>query len=283
MRTVYPIALIVAGLLLCALPQAALAQSEPGPKAEEAPGSQAEDSDGPDQAGPKETYESLTQQAAKAYKAKKYEESLGLFEKAYAAKPVPNLLYNMGRIHEKLGHFEAAIDHYERFATKPGVENRARKDALDRLETLRQVVQLRQEGEDIDKEQVEEKHSDRALAAPDQPTTVTERDYTLAYLTLGTALVADGASGVFALQARTANEDFATADSLDGRRDAASRGQTASIVADSMLGLGVVMTGLGVYFLVSPPEHEVSRQQAAVRIGPQLGASSAGMRLRVDW
>lgn len=232
-------------------------------------------------------YKALTQKAAKAYGAEQYEQSLELFNQAYAIKPVPNLLYNMGRIEEKRGNFDEAIGHYEKFVTEPGVDIKARKDALDRLNTLREVVALRKKGEEVDEEKVREQHDDRQLAASqkaDAPQqTRVERSYTPAWITTGVALAAYGGAGFFALQAQSANDDFESATTRQARRDAASSGETSSIVADSMLGLGVVMTGLSVYFFLSPSETEVPADQTAMQLAPQIGPEAAGMTFSVEF
>ncbi len=235
----------------------------------------------------KQSYERLTKEAVLAYRGKDYARALSLFEQAYQVKPVPNLLYNMGRIQEKRGKFKEAIAKYEKFVTEPGVDIKARQDALDRLKTLREVVSLRDKGQKVDEEKVKNEHADRELAAPKPLKTPAapqvERDYTAAWVTLGVAIASYGTSGFFALQARSAHSDFEDATTRAARRDAESWGQTASVVADSTLALGVVMTGLSVYFFVSPSEHEVPPQQTALRVGPQVEPHGAGVSLALDF
>lgn len=239
----------------------------------------------PDRASVNKRYKKLTREAAMAYRGKDYDRALELFDKAYQLKAVPNLLYNMGRIEEKRGNFDAAIAQYEKFVTEPDVDIKARKDALDRLETLREVVRLREKGQDVEKAEVDQKTSDRELADAQQagPSTRIERDYTAAWVSLGVALAAYGTSGFFALEARNAHSDFEDATSRAARRDAASWGETSSIVADSTLALGVVMTGMATYFFLSPSEHEVPVEQTALRVSPHLGAHSAGMSFSLDF
>ncbi len=238
-----------------------------------------------DQADIDRRYESLTKQAAKAYRNKDYDSALKLFEQAYAAKQVPNLLYNMGRIHEKRGDFDSAIEYYEKFVTKPGVDIKARRDALGRLKTLREVVALRQEGEDVDEEEIQEKHEDRELvdAVEPEPTPKVTANYVPAWVTLGAAVAAYGTSGYFALRARDANDDFESAQTRADRRDASSRGETASIVADSTLAAGVLLTGVSVYFFLSPPTDEAPVDGTAMHLSPQLSTDGAGVSLNVTF
>ncbi|MFP4599572.1 MAG: tetratricopeptide repeat protein [Persicimonas sp.] len=242
-----------------------------------------------DQADADGRYESLTKQAAKAYRSKDYDGALELFEQAYATKQVPNLLYNMGRIHEKRGNFDAAIEYYEKFVTKPGVNIKARRDALGRLKTLREVVALRQEGEDVDEEEIQEKHKDRelvdAMESEPQPERAPEvtANYVPAWITLGAAAAAYGTSGYFALRARDANADFESANNREDRREASSRGETASIVADSTLAAGVLLTGVSVYFFLSPPTDEAPADGTAMHLSPQFGTDGAGVSLNMSF
>ena len=47
-------------------------------------------------------------------------EALALYKEAYAARPDPALVYNIGRAHQALGDFPSALDHLEQFeATAP--------------------------------------------------------------------------------------------------------------------------------------------------------------------
>jgi tetratricopeptide (TPR) repeat protein len=232
-------------------------------------------------------YKALTQKAAKAYADEDYKRALTLFEQAYELKQVPNLRYNMGRIEEKRGRFNESIAHYETFVGLAGVDIKARKDALDRLSTLREVVALRDKGEAVDEAKVDAESEDRKLAAANRAqndkSARIERDYTLTYITLGLALASYGTSGYFALQARQANSDFDDATTRAARREAASSGQTSSIVADSMLGLGAVMTGLSIYFFLSPSETETRPDQTAMELSPQIGPDGAGMSFSVQF
>lgn len=50
-----------------------------------------------------------------ANRAKDYPAAQRAAESAYRLRPDPNLLYNLGRFHQKQGHKAEAIDHYERF------------------------------------------------------------------------------------------------------------------------------------------------------------------------
>jgi tetratricopeptide (TPR) repeat protein len=229
-----------------------------------------------------ESFKSLTQKGAEAYRAENYEDAVEFFERAYAVKAVPNLLYNIGRAHEKLGNFEEAIEYYEKFANEPDVDMKARRDAIDRADTLSKVVERRKAGEEVDEEEIEQQQSDQGLATTDDEVQY-EKDFTMAYIFAGAGVAALATGTVFAIQAGNAHDDFQTASTKSAMEDAASRGETASILADSMIGVGAVLAGVGTYFFLFPPRTEVAPQQAKMRFAPQFGAGQAGMSLSVDF
>ncbi len=63
------------------------------------------------------SFEACYHLALRLYKAEKIAEALPAFEAAYAFRPEPNLLINIGRAHYKLGHAPDALDYYERYRT----------------------------------------------------------------------------------------------------------------------------------------------------------------------
>jgi hypothetical protein len=65
--------------------------------------------------------------------ALRYEDALAHYQRAYAESQSPALLYNMGRAHEGLGDFPAALDSLERFAEEAPAELKARVPKLEEL------------------------------------------------------------------------------------------------------------------------------------------------------
>ena len=240
----------------------------------------AQDGEGGEEGSTQEDFSSLTKRGAQAYRSENYEQAVEFFKRAYEVRQVPNLLYNIGRAHEKLGNFEDAIEYYEQFANEPDVDMKARRDAIDRADTLSKVVERRKKGEEVDEEEIERQQSEGGLA---QTETRMERDYTLAYIFAGAGVATLATSGIFALQAGNAHSDFEEAASVQDMRDARSRGQTASVIADSMLIAGIALSGVGVYFFLQPPEQEVPVSEAKLRVAPSFGAGQAGMSLTVDF
>lgn len=248
----------------------------------------------------KERFRQLAAAGSKAFAAKDYEKAEKAFRQAYEIKPVPNLLYNIGRALEKQGDFEGATDLYEKFVNEPDVELKARRDALQRLKTLREVLALREEGEDVDQEEVEQKQGEHELAEADadktegdktdgqqadeqqveEPPVVVENDYTLAWTFTGLGAATLVGSGAFAALAAIEKSNADDAATLAERRDAAETGQTYATVADGMLATGAVLTGVGLYYFVSPPQEE--RPQGA-RLAPSVGPDGASVTFTLDF
>jgi tetratricopeptide (TPR) repeat protein len=241
-----------------------------------------------------ERFRELGSTGAEAFARKDYEAAVEAFRAAYAIKPVPNLLYNIGRALEKQGDFEGAIAQYEEFVNEPDVELKARQDALQRLKTLREVLALREDADEGDAEAVDpsaisERQGERELADPTEETpsddeqaqpAEAERDYTLAYVFGATGAATLIGSGVFAGLAATQKSDFDDAATLAGRRSAAETGNTYTTVADSMLVAGVVFAAAGVYFWAEAPEETPAE---GARLVPSVGPDGASVTFSLDF
>lgn len=58
----------------------------------------------------------------KDFEAGRFEKAVEQYEKAYALSGMPAILFNLGQCHKKLGNWEKAVDHFQRFlaeAPKP--------------------------------------------------------------------------------------------------------------------------------------------------------------------
>ena len=280
--------LVVLPLLAAVLWPGAGVQAQTAPEAEASEGEDA----GQNESGEQASFQELTRRGARAFEQQRYDEAVELFEKAYAIRPIPNLLYNIGRVYEKQGTFEKAISYYEKFINEPDVDIKARRDALQRLKTLREVVAMRQEGEEVDQEQVAKEQGEHKLAEPavpdedkksDKAQPKVEENYVPAYLftTIGAASLIG--SGVFAALAAGAHGDFDSATTLTQSREAAESGQTYTTVADSLLAAGVVAGGVGLYFWAAPPTEEHAAPSPSASLTPAVGPQGASLTLTVDF
>ena len=237
-----------------------------------------------------EQYDALTTQATAAYEAGDYAKAAQLFQQAYELRAVSNILYNIGRIHEEAGNIDGAIEYYDRFVVAPNVQQAARKDALERLKTLREVKAVRDQTAVATQEAAEPATApaEAQPAAPaSEPVVVVEEAEPKKGRALGWALVGVGGasllgSGVFGVLAQSKFSTFEEATTLQERRDAASAGRTNSVVADSLLVTGLVTAVVGgVVLLVSSGDAEASPESAAWTVTAVIGRGSAGMGLNL--
>jgi len=84
--------------------------------------------------------ESLAEEGVAAFEAGELRRALDLLERAFALDQRPNLVFNIGRIHEELGHLQLAIAQYELFVTWPGVDIDTREFAAQRAAKLRSIL-----------------------------------------------------------------------------------------------------------------------------------------------
>lgn len=248
-----------------------------------------------DGATAEERYDALTTQAATAYEAGEYAKAVELFEQAYELRAVSNILYNIGRIHEEAGNIDAAIEYYDKFVVAPNVQQAARKDALDRLKTLREVKAVRDGTAAADATPAPteappaEVSTSTAEAAEPKTVVVVREEEPKPGRVLGWALLGVGGaslvgSGIFGLLAQSQFSQFEEATTLEGRRDAASAGRTNAVVADSLLVTGFVTAVVGgVVLLMSSGDTDANPETAAWTVTPVIGRGTAGMGLGLSF
>lgn len=117
-----------------------------------------------------EQVEHLNAEGAKHYRAERYRDALSAFRGAYKLYPSPNLLYNIGRVHEALGEFEDAESAYERCVQDERTRRTARENARKRLAIVQRILKSRQSAVQIAAQQAARVAADeataRAAAAP---------------------------------------------------------------------------------------------------------------------
>lgn len=71
-----------------------------------------------------------------AYSAGRLEEAAGLLGEADALLPSPELAYNLGRVHERMGHVEEAVRYYRRYLDAGTADEASRADVEARVAAL---------------------------------------------------------------------------------------------------------------------------------------------------
>ncbi len=218
-------------------------------------------------------FDALLRSAVQHYEAGQAAQAIGELERAYAMRPLPRLLYNLGRAHERAGDLRAAIDYYNRFLlTSPD----AQAEAIAR-EALASA-QRRQADEDraraastaadqqraLDAERVRAAATEQQRAEDDrrrQMTAPTHRRLTTPVIAMagvtGAALVAGGILGGLAL---SAHASFDASHQGADRDSAYSRGTAFALGADVGFGVALVaaVTGVVLYFTQTPVPDEAT-------------------------
>ncbi len=268
---------MVCGLLLAATPNFALAQT----------GTATEDTAAPDAPEVTADAEALSEQAVEAFTAKRYDESIELFEQAYALNANPNYLFNIGRVYEEKGDLEQAVAHYQRFVSQPAVNLESREAATARLKVLRDALaQLKEE----EQEQAQDRPVDSTSVAepvPAEPEDAPEpsdrkRGQRIAGYTLlgvgGAGLIVGGILGGLA-QSKAGDADSAefVDDALRMRDDARRQARAA----DAMFISGGVLAAAGLVLVLTTLAKKKGSASAAVPsrrwvIAPAASPRSAG-------
>lgn len=275
---------LCAALVLGASP--ALAQ-DPKPAAGEASGDGAASPD----ADPN-SFAALVKRAGEKYGQKDYLGAAEDFKKAYAVEPRAPILYNIGRIYEQAGKFPEAVTYYKQFVRQPGVKLENRKDALERIKNLEEVIALDAKKDDpkvtdpkvTDPKTTDPKVTDPKTTDPKVTEPVKKQpeplppNRTPAYIALGVGGVALIGAGVFGLMAGSEHDAFDSATTLQARRDAASAGERNAMVGDVLLGVGVASAIVGVVlFVTASPEEAPKQQPASGQLTPQVSPTSVGV------
>ena len=82
-------------------------------------------------------FDTAVKEGLKAYKAKDFDRAIVAFERAYAIRPEPEMVFNIARSHEKAQHLDQAIADYEKFLVLEGTTAGLRARALKSLSSLR--------------------------------------------------------------------------------------------------------------------------------------------------
>jgi tetratricopeptide (TPR) repeat protein len=239
----------------------------------------------PAPAGETETFESLIEQAQGKFKEKDFAGAVALFERAYALQPEPAILFNIGRIYEQAQNAEAAIGYYEKFIADESVELKDREKAVQRLQVLRTIVEIREKEKNRNKPKpVEPDQTEPKPAVGPQPPTTDPKpndkpQQGRLLKPIGGAMVGTGAAlliggAIAGGVARGAHKDFVGATSLADREAAAQRGKSLAGTADGLFIAGGVIAAVGIVLLIVPA---VRKSRAAQALQPQVSPTHVGL------
>ena len=219
----------------------------------------------------------IVTEASAAFDAGDFDGAIAAFERAYATKPDPRFLYNIGRIHEEAGQLDQAVVYYRRFVAEPGVELEQRDRASQRIEVLTRIrPSLEPTSPPVPPPRVSAPEAppqrDDARAGPNAPGRAM-RNTGIGLLAGGAAmLVASALTGTFA---RSTESELQREDNPVRRRDLVDRGQSLALTTDIVMSLGAALAIVGtVLTATGATRMRRARRDVAVQ------TSGAGLRVR---
>lgn len=215
-------------------------------------------------------FDALLRSAVQHYEAGQAREAIVELERAYAMRPLPRLLYNLGRAHERAGSFSVAVDYYNRFLqTNPdgeagAIAREALSTAQRRAAEVQAAEQARQAAEEAARQQALDAERARAAEAERQraederrrllATTTRRRLTTPVLVTGGVAVAAAVAGCILGGLALSAQSDFDGSRQGNARASAYDSGSAMALGADISFGTALVagVVAVVLYFVQSP-------------------------------
>lgn len=202
----------------------------------------------------------LSNEAVEAFGAKRYDEAIDLFNKAYEIDPNPNYLFNIGRVYEEKGDLKKAVEFYQRFVSQAAVDLEAREAATARLKVLREALKQleeeknKNEGETTEPPVVADPEEDK----PDRVRVQRIAGYSLIGVG-GAALIVGGVlGGLASADADSADSAEFVDDRLRLREDARGKAQGA----DALFITGGVLAAVGVVLVLTTLGKNKDKKQA---------------------
>jgi tetratricopeptide (TPR) repeat protein len=246
-----------------------------------------------------ELAEAYAAEAFAAYRVRDYGRAVMLYERALAAAPSPDIVYNIARVYDVgLMNWRLAIEYYERYVADAGATSNRVEMVSQRLEELRAAERAsggvrRDDAEAIAREFPLDVPEAAPTSAPTRlvmqprpvPRNVGLRPLQLGAIALGSAGLAGIAVGVgFGLAARARTDAWQR--DCDGNVCISQRGVDAAESAErrarvATMGFaagGGLLAVAGVFWLIDADD-ERSRDAWALRVAPMADGSIVGGRI----
>lgn len=245
-------------------------------------------------AAPEGDPEALSAAAVERFEAKDYDGAVELFEKAYAADPNPNFLFNIGRVYEEKGDLENAVVYYQKFVGQSGVDLESRQAATERLKVLREALaQMKGEEKNPPEDTTDEQPEDTTKPLVDQPPAdageddkAAKRKKTLritGYSLMGAGGVGLIVGAVFGGLAQGSVKDADADPFVDREQAFRERATTQARVADAMFITGGVLAAAGLVLVLTTlgGGKKAKGNDVAKRVwSPVVGPQRVGLGLR---
>ncbi len=220
-------------------------------------------------------FERLVHSAVAHYEAHEARAAIEDLERAFAIRPVPRLLYNLGRAHEQAGDWAAAADYYQRFleshpdpeaatVTQEALDVARRRmaeeqaAAAQRASALAHARDMELARQQAAADALRRAELNRQRAGVTVATTRRVRTPVAGlWIASGVAAAAGGVLVVLALQA---SNDFPNVRQDTARSDLVDRGNSYTLGCDIALGTAAIAAAVGlVLYFLTPPESEAGR------------------------
>lgn len=231
-----------------------------------------------------EEVQELSNDAIEAYKSGRYQLAVEDLTRAYAIRPLPALLYNLGKAYDKLGDVDKAYDNYKKYVDSGEAEPKLEEKAKARMQVLEPqlkpktpppVVVVEEKPKGPTAEELAQQEADRKARAR-----------TL-NLVAGIGVAALGLGGIGAgiglyASASSLHDQFGMTTDEATKRQLRYDAQTRGVVSSVMYAVGGVLIAGSFWFfyaaLIRPALEERDKPaDEKVSIVPWLGPQGAGV------
>jgi tetratricopeptide (TPR) repeat protein len=199
-----------------------------------------------------DAFSALVKTGMDAFQNRRYDEAIKSFKAAYAMKQEPELLYNIGRVYERAGQIDDAIQAYKDFIAAPGTTSALRSKALDNVNSLSREKQAREQASQTPRSDPARASGGGSAGAAGSAKTEAPKEHST---TAQWALVGGGAAAVvvgavFGVIANGNKNDFDSSTVLSTKISARDDGQRNAAISTAAMAVGGVAIIGGIVWMV---------------------------------
>ena len=227
--------------------------------------------------------EQLSQQGAQHFNEGEFNRAAEAFIEAYELRPIPSLLFNIGRCYQELQEWDLAIEYYERYVRAPDTDGDVRDNAMDRVQALRGYQVAAERGREAARDV--RRDAQRQASTP-LVVEIDEPSRTVEWATLGAGgafLLGGVAMGMMARGNATRLND--TELNYDDRLSAQRSARTQGRVADGLfiVGTGAVATGVYLLFFRGGDDATSTGGASSLSITPWASRHATGAGVHLEF
>jgi tetratricopeptide (TPR) repeat protein len=220
------------------------------------------------------------------YAAGRYELAAERYLEAYELSQRPELLFNLGNAHERLGDYAKAAQYLSQYVASPRARDVVSvRERIRRLEAAAAEQQQQRRAQEEQAQQQQQSETDGAVTASPPPRAAAGgRSGRATWWLIGSGASAAGAIGMGLLALDAGNDaarrcaDTGRPVCLDTASSALTQETVFAISADVLAVATVVTAGVGIYLLFQD-DGEAARPATTTRLAPTLGPDGLGVSL----